>query len=212
MLRQKYLGDTTFWGERVDNFLARISDEETATFDTEGLLDFITLLCDHMVERFPERKIQEWVAFNCAALKSPCYAFGITQIEALWSKYQSVLPEPNIIIERYTDFEYAIDEKIKAGVVSTFADLINFVFHHEQFRDLAKLADIDGTFLASSVEWERGFSLMSSIKTKLRNRLGEGHLDMIMRVKSYQRDRCVIDKVKVYEEWVNSKERRKKVV
>jgi len=53
---------------------------------------------------------------------------------------------------------------------------------------------------------------MNSIQTKLRNRLGEGHLDMIMRVKSYQRDGCVIDKVKVYEEWASSKHIREKVV
>jgi len=77
---------------------------------------------------------------------------------------------------------------------------------------LASLVDIGGTFLASSVECERGFSLMNSIQTKLRNRLGEGHLDMIMRVKSYQRDGCVIDKVKVYEEWASSKHIREKVV
>ena len=63
-LRQKYLGDTTFWGKKVDNLLARISEEETATFNTEGLLNFIRLLCDHMVERFPEGKVQDWVAFN----------------------------------------------------------------------------------------------------------------------------------------------------
>ena len=210
-LRQKYLGDTTFWGERVDNLLARISEEETATFDSEGLLDFIRLLCDHMIERFPEGEVQDRVAFDCAVLKSPCYAFGITEIEALCSKYEFVLPERSIIIDQYTDFKYAITEKNKAGVVSTFADLINFTFQHEQFRELAKLVDIGGTFLASSVEWKRGFSLMNSIKTKLRNRLGERHLDMTMRVKSYQRDGCVIDKVKVYEEWVSKKDRREKV-
>ena len=55
-LRQKYLGDTTFWSEKVVNLLARISEEETATFNTEGLLDFIRLLCDHMVERFQKEK------------------------------------------------------------------------------------------------------------------------------------------------------------
>ena len=122
------------------------------------------------------------------------------------------MPERNIIIEQYTDFKYAIAEKIKAGVVSTFADLINFVFQHEQFRDLAKLADIDGTFLASSAACKCEFSLMNSIKTKLRNRLGERHLHMIMRVKSYQRDGCAIDKVKVYEKWVSSKNRCENVV
>ena len=210
-LRQKYLGDTTFWCERVDNLLARISEEETATFDSERLLDFIRLLCDHMIERFPEGDVQDWVAFDCAVLKSPCYAFGITEIEALCFKYEFVLPERSIIIDQYTDFKYAIAEKIKAGVVSIFADLINFTFQHEQFRELAKLVDIGGTFLASSVECERGFSLMNSIKTKLRNRLGERHLDMIMRVKSYQRDGCAVDKVKIYEEWVSKKDRREKV-
>ena len=51
--------DTTFWGERVDNLLARIFDEETATFNTEELLNLIRLLCDHMVERFPQGKVQD---------------------------------------------------------------------------------------------------------------------------------------------------------
>jgi len=130
--------------------------------------------------------VQDWVAFDCAALKSPCYAFGIMQIEAAWFKYQSVLPEQNIIMVQYADFKYAIAAQIKAGFASTFADLISFEFQHKQFRDLAKLVDIGGTFLASSVECERGFSLMNSIKTKLRNRPGGGRLDKIMRVKSYQ--------------------------
>ena len=155
-LRQKYLGNTTFWGERVDNLLARITEEETATFDSEALLDFVRLLCNHMIERFSEGEVQDWVALDCAALKSPCYAFGITEIEALCSKYEFVLPERSIIIDQYTDFKYAIAEKIKAGVVSTFADLINFTFQHEQFRELAKLVDIGGTFLAFSVECEAG--------------------------------------------------------
>ena len=72
--------------------------------------------------------MQDWVAFDCAALKSPCFAFGITQIEARWSKDQSVIPEPNVIIEQYTDFKYALNEKIKDGLVSTFAELINLAF------------------------------------------------------------------------------------
>ena len=131
----------------MDNLLAKISEEKTATIDSEGLLDFIQLLCDHMIERFPEGEVQDWVAFDCAGLKSPCYAFGITEIEALCSKYEFVLPERSIIIDQYTDFKYAIAEKIKAGVVSTFADLINFMFQHEQFRELAKFVDISGPFL-----------------------------------------------------------------
>ena len=58
--------------------LARISDEETATFNTEVLLNFTRLLCDHKEKIFPKGEKQDWVAFDCAALKSPSYAFGIT--------------------------------------------------------------------------------------------------------------------------------------
>ena len=210
-LRQKYLGGTAFWGEKVDNLLAGVSSEKTATINTEGLLKFITLLCEHMVKRFPEGELQDWVAFDCGALKSPSYAFGTTQIEALCSRYQSILPKRRVVIEQYTDFKYAVAERIKAGVVSTFADVINFVFQHEHFKDLSAFVDIGGTFLTSSVECERGFGLLNSNKTKQRNRLGEEHLDMIMRVKSYEQDGCAVDKAKVYEEWVCRKDRREKV-
>ena len=71
-----------------------------------------------MVERFPEGEVQDWVAFDCAALKSPCYAFFITQIEALWFKYQSVLSERNMIIEQYTDIKYAIAEKLRLKLLA----------------------------------------------------------------------------------------------
>ena len=69
--------------------------------------------------------------------------------------------------------------------------MTKFVFQHEQFRNLAKLLVIGGTFLASSVDCKHRFGLMNSIKTKLRNRLGEGHLDMIMKVKSNLHAGCV---------------------
>ena len=69
-LRQKYLGWTAFWGEKVDNLLAGVSSEKTPTITT-GLLKFMTLLCEHMVKRFPEGEVQDWVAFDCGALKSP---------------------------------------------------------------------------------------------------------------------------------------------
>ena len=89
--------------------------------------------------------------------------------------------------------------------------MVQFAFNNEQFSDLAKLMDIGGTFLSSSVDCERGFNLMNSIKNKLRNRLGEFHLDMLMRIKSYQLDCGVIDLDKVYLEWVTAKDRREKM-
>ena len=66
--------------------------------------------------------------------------------------------------------------------------MVQYTFIDEQFSDLSELMNIGGTFLASSVDCERGFNLMNSIKNKLRNRLGEFHLDMLMRIKSYELD------------------------
>ena len=48
--------------------------------------------------------------------------------------------------------------------------------------------DIGATFLASSADCERGFSLMNNLKTKQRNRLQLEHLEMLMRIKSYLLD------------------------
>ena len=83
----------------MDNLLAGVSSEKTATIST-GLLKFMTLLCEHMLKRFPEGEVQDWVAFDCGALKSPSYAFGTTQIEALCSRYQSILPKRRVVIEQ----------------------------------------------------------------------------------------------------------------
>ena len=58
--------------------------------------------------------------------------------------------------------------------------MVHFAFDNKQFSDHAKLMDIGVTFLPSSTDWERGFSLKNSIKIKLRNRLGEFHLDMFI--------------------------------
>ena len=95
-------------------------------------------------------------------------------------------------------------------MISNFVQLVVFALQNEQFFDLAKLLDIGGTFLASSADCERGFSPMNQIKNKLRNRLGEYHLDMLMRVKSYQMHGNSINLDTVYKEWMNSKDRREK--
>ena len=63
-----------------------------------------------------------------------------------------------------------------------------FAFQNDQFAELAKLMDIGATFLASSTDCERGFSLMNILKTKLRNRLQLEHLEMLMCIKSYLQD------------------------
>ena len=75
--------------------------------------------------------------------------------------------------------------------------IVLFAFNNEELSDLSKLMDIGGTFLASSVDCERGFSLMNSNKNKSKNRLDESHFDMLMRIKTYQLGGGVMDLNKV---------------
>ena len=45
--------------------------------------------------------------------------------------------------------------------------------------------------MAKRADSEKGFHLMNSIKSKQRNRMGDVHLNMIVRIKSYLQSNCV---------------------
>ena len=209
-LRQQYLGNNVIWSSNVLSLFNK-AHEENCQINENSFLTFIKLLCNHLDERFPPNEVKEWSAFDLSLLSDCDFNFGTEEIEVLCLKYQHVLANRSIIIKQYIDFKFSIKEKIDHKVISNFEDMVKFSLENDQFSDLARLMDIGGTFLASSVDCERGFSLMNSIKTKLRNRLGESHLEMIMRVKSFQSDGGIIDLDKVYNNWVASKDRREKI-
>jgi len=62
--------------------------------------------------------------------------------------------------------------------------------------------------------------IMNALKTKIRNRLEEDHLDLRMRIESYHLEgglirnkpcRLIIDLDRVYSEWINAKDRKEKL-
>ncbi|CAM2117782.1 unnamed protein product [Caretta caretta] len=136
--------------------------------------------------------------------------FTLHEVKSLCSKYKDFLAEEIVIISQYNDFKFAVAERIKSQLVLSFPDMVTFAHQNEQFQDLAKLMDIGGTFLASSTDCERGFSLMNTLKNKLWNCLQVDRLDMLMCIKSYQLDGGLIDLDRVYIEWANEKDRREK--
>ncbi|CAM2115954.1 unnamed protein product [Caretta caretta] len=133
-----------------------------------------------------------------------------SSVKSLCSKYKDFLAEEIVIVSQYNDFKFAVTERIKSQLVLSFPDMVTFAHQNKQFQDLAKLMDIGGAFLASSADCECGFSLMNTLKNKLRNRLQVDHLDMLMCIKSYQLDGGLIDLDRVYTEWANEKDRREK--
>ena len=206
-IRNQYLEGDACWSDRVN---ALLKQEETETVDTQPLLNFINCLCIHLEDRFPENKVQEWSVFDISSISHCDFSFGIEHVNALCLKYHNFLANAADITNQFNDFKFSVQERIKSKLISNFVQLVVFALQYEQFFDLAKLLDIGGTFLASSADCERGFSLMNQIKNKLRNRLGEYHLDMLMRVKSYQLHGNSINLDTVYKEWMNSKDRREK--
>ena len=140
------------------------------------------------------------------------FNFGQAELGGLLCRYKAffqnnedILPK---LMDQYRNLRFVLAEKKKCGLMQTFDQVIQFVMTEEQFSDIAILLDICATFLASSADCERGFSLMNSIKVKSRNRLEELHLDMLMRIKSCQKDGHQINLDEVYKRWISLKDRR----
>lgn len=186
--------------------------------DTAPILRFIERLCLHLNSRFPDNEMTDWNIFETAALSNVIsFNFGETEIATLVEKYQHFfddLDEVNItsaVQSQYRDFRFLMSEKFKSGLMHSFDDVVQFVLREQQFGLLSRLLDICATFQASSADCERGFSLMNAIKNKARNRLQTEHLDMLMRIRSYQTSAAQIDLDKVYSEWLLKKDRREKL-
>uniref|UniRef100_A0A1B8Y9W5 HAT C-terminal dimerisation domain-containing protein n=1 Tax=Xenopus tropicalis TaxID=8364 RepID=A0A1B8Y9W5_XENTR len=209
-LRMQYLGEKVKWSDKVNSLLDKVSAKEVSV-DTNSILTFINILCLHLGERFPENEIEEWSAFDCTAIAQCDFDFGIEHIRSLCLKYKQFLQEESVIIQQYNDFKFLVAEKIKSNLINSFPDMTKFSFQNDQFAELAKLMDIGATFLASSADCERGFSLMNNLKTKQRNRLQLEHLEMLMRIKSNLQNGGTIDLDRIYSDWINMKDRREKL-
>ena len=170
----------------------------------------------HLEKRFPENELMDWKLFELSVLSTTAdYDSGKSDIGKLVSRYKHLFQEisepTKLISSQYRDFRFIVSEKLKAGLLKTFRDVIQFTLAEEDFSLLARLLDICGTFQASSADCERGFSLMNAIKTHTRNRLETEHLDMLMRIKSFQGLGRTVNLDTIYNIWSSRKDRREKL-
>lgn len=205
-----YLGEVPNWSEKVKSTVLEYA-AKGISIDSKPILTFIENVCYHLEDRFPENEIQDWIAFDVSKLKLDFdFKFGNEEISSLCKKYSIFLTAPEQAIkEQYNNFKFYAQRKLKTKSVNSFLELVQLAYKSEEYSDLTKLLDIGGTFMASSADCERGFSLMNSIKTKQRNRMGDVHLDMIVRIKSYIESKGAVNLDYVYRAWVQSKDRRK---
>ena len=210
-IRKQYLSNVTFWNTKVVKLLDQCKERDIEV-NTGFIIAFIKSVCEHLENRFPEGEINNWSAFDCTALTECTFDFGVQEITALCTKYKDLIGENfDDVVSEYNDYKFTVGELIKGRLVSNYQDMIQFAFKNEQFGKLSKLMDVAGTFLASSVDCERGFSLMNALKTKQRNRLEESHLEMLMRTKSFQSGGGLINLDNIYSEWAGTKDRREKL-
>uniref|UniRef100_H3A5X9 HAT C-terminal dimerisation domain-containing protein n=1 Tax=Latimeria chalumnae TaxID=7897 RepID=H3A5X9_LATCH len=201
------LGEKVHWSEKVKQQMASFDN----TVNTRGVLHFISELCKHL-----DDELQEWSAFDIEALfpAKLDYGYGTENVIKLVGKYQAALNLPTDgsisehICKQYTDYKFIIVEKMKAGAIKTFADMVTYTLKEEQFTDLAQFVDICVTFQASSAECERRFSLMNQIKTKSRNRLEVNHMDQLIRIKYYLAANGDVNLDKIRHHWTTEKYRR----
>ncbi|XP_070582700.1 zinc finger protein 862-like [Erythrolamprus reginae] len=212
-LRIQYLGETVHWNEKVHDYMQSNPD-----INMTPILKFIECLCFHLESRFPENELTDWNIFDTAALsKVTTFNFGRTEIATLVGKFQHFFDNfdevsiTSAVQKQYCDFRFLISEKFKSGSMHSFDDVVQFALKDQQFGTLSRLLDICATFQASSADCERGFSLMNAIKNKVRNKLQPEHLDMLMRIRTYQTSGTQVDLDKVYLEWSSMKDRREKL-
>ena len=215
-LRLQYLNNAgePQWSDRVKEVMRA----STAVGDiTRDIIQFIHSLCDHLDARFPVNSLKEWSAFDIDALQSDIsFDYGSTDVAVLAKKYQAILRPQSMeaINSQYADLKFIVRQKMKAGTISTFSDMVSATLKCEELKDVSQLVDICGTFQASSADCERGFSLMNRIKTTSRNRLQVEHLDQLMRIKSRLEAEGPTTKTinldKVYNQWKTEKDRRER--
>ncbi|XP_078483234.1 E3 SUMO-protein ligase KIAA1586-like [Ciona intestinalis] len=227
-LKNQYLGEEIYWGRKVQDLISELFGKDEK-FNSQSIIQFITLLCEHMCKRFPKQEIKEWAVFdfNTVTSKNTQFSFGRDLLNKLIERYgnaiscSSLIKSPNLmedmdrstILEQFQNFKCIIMEKKDSKVINCFQDMVSFGLQSsDKFGTISNLLDICGTFQASSADCERGFSLMNSIKIKSRNRLQETHLDMLMRIKFFLLDGRSVDLNAVHKEWKNFKDRREKVV
>ena len=213
-LKSQYLSNVVYWSDNIKKVLALLNTD----VDTTAIIRFIELLCKHLESRFPEEEFIEWHAFDPGAIANTTnFEFGKESVLKLVRKYSTFLPDfeysvEETICQQYITLKFIVAEKYKSGSIQTFTDLVNFVLRDDQFKELTFLLDISSTFLASSSDCERGFSLMNAIKTKSRNRIEVNHLECLMRIKSHILSQKVIDLDNVYQYWASEKDRREKLL
>lgn len=136
---------------------------------TAAVFRFIERVYVHVTEKFPDGELHEWFAFDTQANRAQTkFNFCKEDVEELIKKYKHFLTQDTStsMSSEYNEFKFVVKEKLKAGSLQTFAEI---VLSEDKFSKLENLIEIISTFQAPSAFAERGFSLIQDSSSKLNN-------------------------------------------
>nr|XP_009858660.1 E3 SUMO-protein ligase KIAA1586-like [Ciona intestinalis] len=87
-LKNQYLGEEIYWGRKVQDLISELFGKDEK-FNSQSIIQFITLLCEHMCKRFPKQEIKEWAVFdfNTVTSKNTQFSFGRDLLNKLIERY-----------------------------------------------------------------------------------------------------------------------------
>ena len=144
-------------------------------------------MVDNLTARFPSSKIIQAVKMfdpkAVSSLDTDCAAYREDDLQVLTIHYSSFIDHNQCSLE-WDTLKYCM--KISYSRHS-FREFILKLATDEslitQYPSLSKLAEIILIYPASTSEVERGFSYQNAIKNKFCNRMGEYHLDQLLRLR-----------------------------
>ena len=127
----------------------------------------------------------------------------------LCEKYSKVVDRDEAMVE-WDGFKHKMKSYSKCSTLEFLVSFVSESSSIQLYPNLFILAQIFMVFPASSVECERGFSVQNLIKTKIRNRLGPFHLDMLLRIQLLGQPTEKFPFERAYRMWLHAKRRRTK--
>ena len=224
-LENRYLQEQVRWGPYATECIQGIARHTIIVEETEvpkqteekkklekDVGSFVKAVVDNLMARFPSRElIQAVKLFDPKTVPSSdidCAAYGEDDLQVLTSQYSSFVDHNQCSLEwdilkhcmKISYSKHSFREFVLK--LATDESLIT------QYPSLSKLAEIILIYPASTSEVERGFSYQNAIKNKFRNRLGEHHLDQLVRLRLNAPKASEFPFHEAYRNWVDAKHRR----
>ena len=224
-LENRYLQEQVRWGPYATECIQGIARHTIIVEETEvpkqteekkklekDVGSFVKAVVDNLMARFPSRElIQAVKLFDPKTVPSSdidCAAYGEDDLQVLTSQYSSFVDHNQCSLE-WDTLKHCM--KISYSKHS-FREFVLKLATDEslitQYPSLSKLAEIILIYPASTSEVERGFSYQNAIKNKFRNRLGEHHLDQLVRLRLNAPKASEFPFREAYRNWVDAKHRR----